>query len=100
LDECKQLQEILELPANIEEIIACGCVSLKSFPQISRENQFNTSQLPSLQWIDLSDCYKMADKIGKEVEDFVLDKVCLSLMYVFVCVLVYGLYLRKFMIFV
>ncbi|XP_059430104.1 disease resistance-like protein DSC1 [Corylus avellana] len=74
LEGCKQLQEILELPANIVEVSACRCVSLESFPQISRENQFNTSQLPSLEWIDLSDCYKMADKIGK-VEDFVLDKV-------------------------
>ena len=91
LDECKQLQEILELPANIENVIASGCVSLKRFPQISRENQFNTSQLPALKWIDLSDCNDMAEKIGKEVEDSLLDKVCLSLMYAFVCVLVYGL---------
>ena len=92
LFECNQLQEILQLPANIEEISARRCVSLKSFPQISRENQFNTSQLPSLKWIDLSDCYKMAEKIENQVKDFLLDKVCLFLMYVFVCVLVYGLY--------
>jgi hypothetical protein len=44
--------------------------------------------------LELSECDKMAEKIGNDhVEDFLLEKVCLSLMYMFVCVLVYGSYL-------
>jgi hypothetical protein len=44
--------------------------------------------------LELSECAKMAEKIGNDhVEDFLLEKVCLSLMYMFVCVLVYGSYL-------
>ena len=81
LAQCKQLQEILEIPANIREISAGGCVSLESFPQVSKENKFkNTSQLPALELIDLSDCHKMAEKIGNEVEDSLLDKVYVSLL--------------------
>ncbi|XP_059429094.1 disease resistance protein RPV1-like [Corylus avellana] len=64
---CKQLQEILELPTNIKEISLGGCVSLESFPQISKENQFNTCQLPALKYIELTECAKMAEKIGNQV---------------------------------
>jgi hypothetical protein len=40
--------------------------------------------LPALEWIELSDCVKMAEKMaGNEVEDFLLEKVCPS--YVRVC---------------
>jgi len=67
LVDCKQLLEILELPPNIEEIDASGCVSLESFPEVSKKYQFNTSELQALEWIDLSRCYKMLVNIGNQV---------------------------------
>jgi Leucine-rich repeat (LRR) protein len=79
LDDCKQLKEIPELPPNIQIIRANRCVSLVSFPEISKMYQFNTSGLGEENWIDLSGCYKLAENIGNQVENTLLDKVCLSL---------------------
>ncbi|XP_059428984.1 disease resistance protein RUN1-like [Corylus avellana] len=67
LEDCKQLQEILELPPNIEDIDASGCVSLENFPEVSKIYQFNTSKLQALEWIDLSRCYKMLVNMGNQV---------------------------------
>ncbi|XP_059430437.1 disease resistance protein RPV1-like isoform X2 [Corylus avellana] len=64
LNDCKQLQEVLELPPNIESIRASGCVSLESFPEVSKKFQFDTSELRALDLIDLSRCYKMLVNIG------------------------------------
>jgi Leucine-rich repeat (LRR) protein len=79
LVDCKQLQEIIELPPNIEDIDASGCVSLESFPEVSKKFQFNTSDLPALEWIDLSRCYKMLVNIGNQVTNPSWDEVYLSL---------------------
>jgi hypothetical protein len=96
LGHCRKLKEIPELPPNIELIWADGCVSLVSFPEISKMYQFNTSGLGGENWIDLSGCYKLAENIGNQVENTLLDKVCislsLSLLYVFLCALVYEFY--------
>jgi hypothetical protein len=78
LEDCKQLQEILDLPPNLEEIFAKGCISLESFPQVSEEYQFNTSELPTLFTIDLSECYKMHVNIPNLLANSLLGKVCLS----------------------
>jgi hypothetical protein len=97
LVDCKQLQEILELPPNIEEIYASGCVSLESFPEVSKEYQFNTSELQRCIGLTCPECYKMLVNIRNQVANSLLDKVCLSLslslsvLYV-LCALVYGLY--------
>ncbi|KAG6676248.1 hypothetical protein I3842_15G142800 [Carya illinoinensis] len=48
LEDCRQLQEILELPPNIEEMYANGCISLERFPEVSRKFQFNTCNLRAL----------------------------------------------------
>ncbi|XP_059429109.1 disease resistance protein RPV1-like [Corylus avellana] len=56
---CKQLKEIPELPPDIENIWADGCVSLESFPELS-------SGLRVGKWIDLSGCYKLAENIGNQ----------------------------------
>jgi hypothetical protein len=78
LEDCKQLQEILDLPPNLKEIFAKGCISLESFPQVSEEYQFNTGELPALYWIDLSECYKMHVNIRNLVANSLLGEVCLS----------------------
>jgi hypothetical protein len=79
LNDCKQLQEVLELPPNIESIRARGCVSLESFPEVSKKFQFNTSELRALDLIDLSSCYKMLVNIGNPEANPLLDEVCVSL---------------------
>ena len=87
LVDCTQLQEILELPPNIEDIDVSGCFSLKSFPEVSKIYQFNTSDLPALEWIDLSRCYKMLVNIGNQVIYLSWDEVhlSLSLVHVLMC---------------
>jgi hypothetical protein len=77
LVDCKQLQ--VDLPPNIEHISAKGCISLESFPEVSKEYQFHTSELRALYWIDLSKCYKMHLNIRDMVANSLLGKVCLSL---------------------
>ena len=85
LDNCKQLKEIPELPPNMQIIRANRCVSLVSFPEISKMFQFmNTNKLGKKNWIELSGCYKLAENIGNQVENTLLDKVCLSLSLSFV----------------
>ncbi|KAF5469372.1 hypothetical protein F2P56_013453 [Juglans regia] len=64
LDNCKQLEEILQLPPNIEQVSAEGCMLLESFPQVSAKFQFNTYNLPELRLINLSSCPKMLINIG------------------------------------
>ncbi|KAB1226813.1 hypothetical protein CJ030_MR1G022045 [Morella rubra] len=54
LKDCKQLQQISELPSKIRKILASGCTSLKRFPQLSKVCQFNTCELQELQWVDLT----------------------------------------------
>ncbi|KAB1227182.1 hypothetical protein CJ030_MR1G029018 [Morella rubra] len=69
LNNCKQLQEIPELPQNIEEVNARGCISLESFPQASKKFQFDTSDesLDKLIWLDLSGCHKLLKKLSNPV---------------------------------
>ncbi|XP_040996723.1 disease resistance protein Roq1-like [Juglans microcarpa x Juglans regia] len=64
LDNCKQLEEILQLPPNIEQVSAEGCMLLESFPQVSTKFQFNTYNLQELSWINLSSCPKMLINVG------------------------------------
>jgi hypothetical protein len=100
LEDCKQLQEILELPPNIEDIDASGCVSLESFPEVSKKYQFNTSELQALEWIDLSRCYKMLVNIGNQVANPSWNEqvyACLSLLCV--CMCLGYIYCCKFMVF-
>ena len=76
LVDCKQL---LELPPNIKDVDASGCVSLESFPKVLKKYQFNTSDLPALEWIDLSRCYKMLVNMGNQVTNPSWDEVYVSL---------------------
>ncbi|XP_059455280.1 disease resistance protein RML1B-like [Corylus avellana] len=50
LKDCKQLQEIPELPPSVEMVYLVGCTSLERLPF---NNIYNS---PMLEWIDLSDC--------------------------------------------
>ncbi|XP_040995568.1 disease resistance protein RUN1-like isoform X4 [Juglans microcarpa x Juglans regia] len=73
-DYCKQLQEIVELPPNIKEVDASGCMSLEIFPEASKKFQFNACNLKALEWIDLCGCHKMLVNIGNHVADPLLGK--------------------------
>ncbi|XP_059455234.1 disease resistance protein RPV1-like [Corylus avellana] len=68
LKDCKQLREISKLPSKIEEVDAHGCTSLERF------QSNNIYDLPALQWIDLSDCHKMCENIGNDVQFRLLNK--------------------------
>ncbi|KAG6676439.1 hypothetical protein I3842_15G151400 [Carya illinoinensis] len=74
LQDCKQLQEIVELPPNIKEVDASGCMSLENFPEASKKFQFNACNLKALEWIDLGGCHKMLVNIGNHVADPLLGK--------------------------
>ncbi|KAB1212168.1 hypothetical protein CJ030_MR5G001750 [Morella rubra] len=69
LEQCEQLQEIPELPQSIKKVYARGCISLESFPQVSKKFQFDTSDdsLDKLNWLDLSACHKMLKKLRNPV---------------------------------
>ncbi|KAG7945127.1 hypothetical protein I3843_15G136900 [Carya illinoinensis] len=56
---CKQLEEIIYLPPNIEEVDATGCVLLERFPHVSTESSFGTPDLKRLRRINLSECNKV-----------------------------------------
>ncbi|KAG2667218.1 hypothetical protein I3760_15G102700 [Carya illinoinensis] len=63
LRDCEKLEEILELPPNIELVDAKGCNLLERFPKVSRILEFNGSHIKSLQGIVLNGCDKMHEKI-------------------------------------
>ncbi|KAG7941827.1 hypothetical protein I3843_16G066400 [Carya illinoinensis] len=73
--DCKQLEQILELPPNIEEVFASGCISLETFPEVAKKFEFNTSTLPALHWIDLSACNKMLVNIRNHVTNPLLGQL-------------------------
>ncbi|XP_042965803.1 disease resistance protein RUN1-like isoform X1 [Carya illinoinensis] len=76
LCHCEQLKEILELPPNISMVNARGCISLKSFPEVSNMFEFNTSSHKVCS-INLSGCQKMLVnplRFEEYVED--LDEDC------------------------
>ncbi|XP_042961067.1 disease resistance protein RPV1-like isoform X3 [Carya illinoinensis] len=75
LQDCKQLQEIVELPPNIKEVDASGCMSLENFPEASKKFQFNACNLKALEWIDLGGCHKMLVNIGNHVADPLLGSI-------------------------
>ncbi|XP_035546677.1 disease resistance protein RPP2B-like [Juglans regia] len=59
LVDCKQLEEILHLPPNIQVLKAQGCGLLNRFPHVSTKSSFGTPDLKLLRWIDLSECNKV-----------------------------------------
>ncbi|KAG6676241.1 hypothetical protein I3842_15G142200 [Carya illinoinensis] len=69
LTRCKQLEEILYLPPNIEEILTTGCKSLERFPHVSTESSFGTPDLKRLRMIDLSGCNKVKVDVGNHAPD-------------------------------
>ncbi|KAG6627332.1 hypothetical protein CIPAW_15G120400 [Carya illinoinensis] len=80
LEDCKKLEEILELPPNIELVNVSGCKSLEKFSEVSRIMEFNGSHIKSLDRIDLSGCDKMHEKIWNyKVPNPLQWKVCMCL---------------------
>ncbi|KAG7945157.1 hypothetical protein I3843_15G138600 [Carya illinoinensis] len=67
LRHCEQLEEILQLPPNIEELDAFGCVLLERFPHVSMESSLGTPDLNRLSRIDLSECNKVHVNVGNDV---------------------------------
>jgi Leucine-rich repeat (LRR) protein len=79
LEDCKQLEEILELPPAIEVVNAAGCISLERFPEVSKRFDYNTCDLPGLVYVDLSRCHKLLENMENDVEKFLSVKVRISL---------------------
>ncbi|XP_042960908.1 disease resistance protein TAO1-like [Carya illinoinensis] len=69
LRNCKQLEEILHLPPNIESFEAIGCVLLERFPHVSTESSFGTPDLKRLRRINLSECNKVEVDVGNHAPD-------------------------------
>ncbi|XP_040996178.1 disease resistance protein RUN1-like [Juglans microcarpa x Juglans regia] len=59
LSHCEKLEEIPELPPNIDQVDACGCKSLERFPEASKILQLHRNRIRSLALINLSHCDKM-----------------------------------------
>ncbi|KAK4564013.1 hypothetical protein RGQ29_006203 [Quercus rubra] len=74
LDDCKKLQDIQVLPPKMEDVYASGCISLESFSEVSKRLQFNTCELPALEWIDLSRCHKLVQNIGNDADNLLLSE--------------------------
>ncbi|XP_040996231.1 disease resistance protein Roq1-like [Juglans microcarpa x Juglans regia] len=75
---CKQLEEILHLPPNIEEVEAFGCGLLEYFHHVSTESSFGISDLKRLTWIDLSECNKVEVDVGNHAPYPLLVQVYMS----------------------
>jgi hypothetical protein len=73
LEDCKQLRKISELPPNIGVIYARGCTSLEWFQ----------SNLPTLGWIDLSNCHELRENMGNEMGIRLLNEV--RLFHIYTC---------------
>ncbi|KAF5451955.1 hypothetical protein F2P56_027005 [Juglans regia] len=69
LEDCKELEEILHLPPNIEWVYASGCGLLERFPHVSTKFSFGTPDLKWLRWIDLSECNKVEVDVGNHAPD-------------------------------
>ncbi|KAG2668021.1 hypothetical protein I3760_15G141100 [Carya illinoinensis] len=69
LSSCLQLEEILQLPPNIESVEAFQCVLLERFPHVSTESSFGISDLKRLRMIDLSKCNKVEVDVGNHAPD-------------------------------
>ncbi|KAG6676225.1 hypothetical protein I3842_15G141300 [Carya illinoinensis] len=76
LEDCKQLEEILHLPPNIEEVDARRCGLLERFPHVSTESSFGIPDLKRLSKIDLSECNKVDVDVGNHAPDPLLVQEC------------------------
>jgi Leucine-rich repeat (LRR) protein len=85
LADCKKLEEILELPPDIEVVNAAGCISLERFPEVLKRFDGNTCDLPGLVYVDLSRCHKLLENMENDVQKFFSVKVYLSLTLVLIC---------------
>ncbi|KAB1211900.1 TMV resistance protein N [Morella rubra] len=83
-NDCKQLQEIPELPLKIKVILVSGCTSLERFLQLSKVWQFNTSDLQELQWLDLTGSHNIVVDVENFVPRFIVSGITyLAIQYVF-----------------
>jgi Leucine-rich repeat (LRR) protein len=69
LSYCKKLEEIPELPPNIKKVFADGCLSLERF-------QYNNiNDLPMLEFIDFSNCHRLGENMGDDLQIRLLSEV-------------------------
>jgi hypothetical protein len=69
LSHCQKLEEIPELPPNIKNVCANGCTSLERF-------QYNNiNDLPMLEWIEFSDCHRLRENMGDDLQIRLMSEV-------------------------
>ncbi|XP_040361360.1 TMV resistance protein N-like isoform X2 [Rosa chinensis] len=66
LKGCKRLQEVPELPPNLEMLSVRGCVSLERISKLS--NILKREEWQMFEWLDLTDCWRLCDNLVQEAE--------------------------------
>ncbi|KAM1014401.1 hypothetical protein ACFX2C_044392 [Malus domestica] len=62
VSRCKSLEEIPELPPNVEHVDASDCVSLKCFAKLSNIVEHKESQM--IKFVSLINCQKLCDNLA------------------------------------
>ncbi|KAL6179601.1 hypothetical protein ACLB2K_051114 [Fragaria x ananassa] len=66
LDGCKMLQEVTELPPNLQKLCVRNCVSLERISKLS--NILRRQESEMFRWLDLSNCWRLCDNLVQEAE--------------------------------
>lgn len=74
LDFCRQLREVPILPSSIERVTATDCESLEIFSQLSNMANTHTKDLPHVKSIELTNCQRLAENLGKTVANTLLNQ--------------------------
>ncbi|KAK9930727.1 hypothetical protein M0R45_027755 [Rubus argutus] len=66
LIDCKRLQQVPKLPPNMKKLHVSGCVSLERISKLS--NILNRQESQMLEWMDLTNCWRLCDNLVHEAE--------------------------------
>ncbi|XP_004289231.1 PREDICTED: TMV resistance protein N-like [Fragaria vesca subsp. vesca] len=64
LDGCKMLQEVTELPPNLQHLCVRDCVLLERISKLSNILKCQESQM--FLWLDLTNCWRLCDNLVRE----------------------------------
>ncbi|KAI4367439.1 hypothetical protein MLD38_023177 [Melastoma candidum] len=74
VDFCAQLQELPRVPQTIRKISAVNCESLERFEQLSDAARLHTKDLSCLETVNLTNCRRLAQHMGKDVANILLNQ--------------------------